>query len=525
MGGEGAIKRVLDGALDAVVATDRGGAIVGWNRAAEALFGWARDEVLGRPVHELIVPARDREVFVKRLGAITNGEIRDRHECTLVDRGGREFPVDVGAAATETDGCVIATAFIRDISERKRGERLRENQHRLAQPLVGVRGGRELATASQRVVGEGLRWATVEGYMLDGDDELRLIARWGSEARPPAAELAEKARQRRGLVVEPGALAMPASVAGEIVAVTVLRDAPDRQPRADEIAVLANITRALEQYGERRRAEWRLERETIAVAQVTRATRRLSTATTSAAARQALCDAARQVCKSSIAFLAEPDPQAGDDELVITATSGETPSSAGLPGRVGPGTAIHRVYATGAPLFIGDAQTDPLASNDAARLAGVRSALAHPLLRKDQVIGVLGMSWGERVEHASESIDLLVGMLADEGAIALSRAEAYTSLATAARTDPLTGLPNLRGWDEALARELARAGRTGGPFSVALLDIDGFKAINDSGGHQAGDRMLRAAVSAWMGTVRTSDLIARLGGDEFGVALPDCDRD
>src|SRR3954453_9879296 len=106
MGREDAMRRVLDGALDAVVATDREGAVVGWNRAAEALFGWARDEVLGRPVHELIVPARDREVFVKRLGAITNGEIRPRPECTVVDGGGRDFPVDVGAAATETDGCV-----------------------------------------------------------------------------------------------------------------------------------------------------------------------------------------------------------------------------------------------------------------------------------------------------------------------------------------------------------------------------------------------------------------------------------
>ena len=77
MGRGDAIQSVLDGALDAVVATDRGGAIVGFNRAAEALFGWARDEVLGRPVHEVIVPARDREVSFDGRSQRTLIELQD----------------------------------------------------------------------------------------------------------------------------------------------------------------------------------------------------------------------------------------------------------------------------------------------------------------------------------------------------------------------------------------------------------------------------------------------------------------
>src|SRR5215211_8419539 len=70
------------------------------------------------------------------------------------------------------------------------------------------------------------------------------------------------------------------------------------------------------------------------------------------------------------------------------------------------------------------------------------------------------------------------------------------------RTEPLTGLANRRGWDEQLARELARARRSGEPLSVALLDVDDFKAFNDAHGHQPGDRLLLEAAAAWNGQLR-----------------------
>ena len=94
-----------------------------------------------------------------------------------------------------------------------------------------------------------------------------------------------------------------------------------------------------------------------------------------------------------------------------------------------------------------------------------------------------------------------------------------------ARIDALTTLPNRRGWDEALSRELARARREQTPFCIALLDLDHFKAFNDTNGHQAGDRLLRRAASAWKLALRQSDLVARYGGEEFAVLLPICDLD
>ncbi len=99
------------------------------------------------------------------------------------------------------------------------------------------------------------------------------------------------------------------------------------------------------------------------------------------------------------------------------------------------------------------------------------------------------------------------------------------ALRRAACTDPLTGLSNRRAWEDGADRLLAAAGRSGEPLTVALLDLDGFKAVNDSGGHAAGDALLRALASGWRGELRRSDLLGRVGGDEFALCLPASDGD
>jgi len=92
-----------------------------------------------------------------------------------------------------------------------------------------------------------------------------------------------------------------------------------------------------------------------------------------------------------------------------------------------------------------------------------------------------------------------------------------------ASTDPLTGLANSRAFFEALTREAGRTHRTGRPMTVAYLDLDDFKAVNDGRGHAEGDRVLQSIARAMKQSLRTGDLVARLGGDEFAVLFPETD--
>jgi diguanylate cyclase (GGDEF)-like protein len=102
------------------------------------------------------------------------------------------------------------------------------------------------------------------------------------------------------------------------------------------------------------------------------------------------------------------------------------------------------------------------------------------------------------------------------------RAQAV-QLAALASVDGLTGIPNRRTWDLELSRACAAARDAGHPLAVGLLDLDHFKAYNDTYGHQAGDELLREAVVQWSSGLRPGDLLARYGGEEFAVLLPGCD--
>jgi diguanylate cyclase (GGDEF)-like protein len=87
--------------------------------------------------------------------------------------------------------------------------------------------------------------------------------------------------------------------------------------------------------------------------------------------------------------------------------------------------------------------------------------------------------------------------------------------------DHLTGLSQRAPFVERIDEELARARRRGVPLSVAILDLDGFKAFNDTFGHPVGDRALQAVATRLRSSVRKSDLVARFGGEEFVVAFPE----
>ncbi|BFU42618.1 diguanylate cyclase [Krasilnikovia sp. MM14-A1004] len=116
---------------------------------------------------------------------------------------------------------------------------------------------------------------------------------------------------------------------------------------------------------------------------------------------------------------------------------------------------------------------------------------------------------------------MLIRRLHRQARVMQQQAERLRELA---EQDPLTGLPNRRTWDESLPAALVRAGRDGTPVTVAIVDLDHFKAFNDRHGHQMGDRLLKEAAATWADGLRRGDLLARYGGEEFVALLPSADE-
>jgi diguanylate cyclase (GGDEF)-like protein len=245
---------------------------------------------------------------------------------------------------------------------------------------------------------------------------------------------------------------------------------------------------------------------------------RLASETDVDATRRAILEAALSVADADSAALWEPTPESSG--LAVSATAGGRPGTDVVhfvAGRSGPTHA----FSSGESVFIPDFAAAPEAARAAADPA-TRSCLWEPVLRDEEPIAVLAIGWAEAVDGLSDSVAGVLALLAGEAASAMERAHLLSRLEAVARTDDLTGLRNRRAWEEELPRELARAERDAGPLSVAMLDLDHFKRFNDERGHQAGDRLLKHAASAWTGRLRVIDVLARYGGEEFALALPGC---
>lgn len=159
--------------------------------------------------------------------------------------------------------------------------------------------------------------------------------------------------------------------------------------------------------------------------------------------------------------------------------------------------------------------------------AGPRAGILVAIMSAESRGIVRGLSYDDHLLAGLATLDFILVAAGLIGAVLLvaHNQRAFERENSAARTDTLTGLMNRKAFLERLEGEVARAGRHQRPLSVAYIDLDGFKAVNDGFGHAVGDEVLRIVSGVLRTAIRGEDVPARLGGDEFAILLPETDPD
>jgi len=173
---------------------------------------------------------------------------------------------------------------------------------------------------------------------------------------------------------------------------------------------------------------------------------------------------------------------------------------------------------SGENLIVEDMSNHPLYKNLPITWTG--SIIGVPLKFNNCIVGVMNLSRSTMGGFTRAELRL-IGLLADQAAVAISNASLHKMVAEQANTDSLTGLPNRRALEDRLQEEIRYAKRMKSQFSVVMMDMDGFKAVNDIHGHVVGDEVLHSVFTYLAENVRPTDFLARYGGDELTLLMRD----
>ncbi len=176
---------------------------------------------------------------------------------------------------------------------------------------------------------------------------------------------------------------------------------------------------------------------------------------------------------------------------------------------------------SGEPVLNADPDLDFAYSQ--AELTGLYQTMASlPLVADGELLGAVTIYSSSLDSYGEEHIRLLE-TITRIAADAIGKSLEHDEAKTHSLTDPMTGLPNARSLQIQFEREVGRASRGGTNFQLLMLDLDGFKAVNDTFGHKVGDQILKEVGQVILGQLRDYDFLARYGGDEFVALVPDAD--
>jgi diguanylate cyclase (GGDEF)-like protein len=207
------------------------------------------------------------------------------------------------------------------------------------------------------------------------------------------------------------------------------------------------------------------------------------------------------------------------DEMVYHRTCGSASSSTGV--RLHRHSSLSgRCVKLQIPLKSDDTENDPRVDAAACKRVQVASMVCVPLFHRGEAVGVLKVLSTDKFAFQEAHVGIL-GLLANVIGSAMGNAQMFSQTHQESVLDPLTGISNRRAYDTELAIEFARCKRYGHSLTLGLLDLDGFKTVNDTLGHPAGDDVLRDVAQVLSRSLRSIDRSFRLGGDEFAILLPE----
>jgi diguanylate cyclase (GGDEF)-like protein len=187
-----------------------------------------------------------------------------------------------------------------------------------------------------------------------------------------------------------------------------------------------------------------------------------------------------------------------------------------------PAPLVEETWSSGTPMLVRTIDDDLV---DLV-FPGAGNVVVTPITADGEHLGVAVGEWGGGYDaRIPTSTVRALAQASMHTALALRNARLLGENERLATRDSLTGLANRRLFDESLQREVARAQRLDTPLSLLVLDVDHFKQVNDTYGHQTGDTVLREVADALVSNTKNYDVAARYGGDEFVVLLPGCSRE
>lgn len=592
---------ILDTAQQAFVSVDAEDRIVDWNPMAEEVFGWKRDEILGRTVAETVVAEHRRpgyrRAFAGVLGAGDSARGSLRGEMMCMHRDGHEFPVELTGSPLETSAGWRMNSFVSDISDRKRAEdELRASETRFRALATQAPGGIYETQTDGRCTFASTRWCEVAGLTaeealgygwakaLHPDDLPAVVSGW-QEAREserdssleyrivrPSGEVrwvngtATPVKDEDGTVTGFIGVALDVTerkrtetdvrLAGEIAAnmaegVCLVRLSDDRivfaNRRFEQIfgyetgELIGRRVDVLNAPGAEDPAETAAEIQTQ-VAQrgywhgdihnVRKDGTAFWTQGNVSTFDHPEHGAVSVAIQWDVTEQKQAQAEARDAEERFRSAFEESPIGVALASLDGRFVQVNRSLAE----MVGYSVED-LEGRDFA-------AIGHPddIGRDEQALaelvsgGLQSHNSETRFVHASGhpvSVALSLNLIRNsdgEPSHLLAQMQDVTDrkryeqkLQHMADHDPLTGLLNRRSFERELTAHVARSGRYGAEGALLMLDIDNFKYVNDTLGHNAGDAIIVRVAQALRTALRESDVVARLGGDEFAVLLPKAD--